>query len=211
MASKLGTILPAGGRSLGEAALTLTSEANRQRYDQTQKEAVHVGTAETRSTAALRAEVRKMLRSGELQAIATVLGVDPQYHELAAPHWRVLTDINWRDSTARRPVENSPLFHVLVYRREDYDKLVAPEVGNERSTIFKVVTTNQTLGARIRDEYNAAPEDIRNQWKTKTEAARWIRDRIDNGGEDKDKRRYVLQKLDAQLAIQFPNASRWHY
>jgi hypothetical protein len=224
MARRFGTTPPAGGKSLHEAALTLTSRALRKRYDQADKAASHaltagqyIGKKKRRTSVIVRArlarasafqplrdEVLEMLRSGELQAIAMELGVVAEYLEVAAPHWKALTDIRWGESTVRRHLENSPLFHVLVYSREAYDKIVLPDSGEMPPP--KASANNQTLKARIRDEFNAAPPDVRTQWRTKTEAAGWIRDRIDNRGDEPERRRHVLHVLEAELAMQFPNA-----
>jgi len=227
MTKTFGTTPPPGGRPLRETALTLTSQALRERYDRAKEAESYalttgqfIGKKKNRQNAmvrsrivsgyafqALGAEVLKMLRSGELQGIAMELGVvDAQYHEVAALHWRALTDIRWGESTARRHVENSPLFHVLIYDREAYAKLAMPDSGEMRSTTPAALAKNQTLKARFRDEFNATSLDIRTQWRTKTEAARWIRDRVDKCGGEREKRRHVLQVLGAELALLFPNS-----
>jgi hypothetical protein len=211
---------PPGGTTLFRAAVTLTSVALRERYDQAQRALDDAGgpgripgtvraveVAHSHARRALFADVLDKLRSGRLQAIAMELrSFDAVYHEVAAAHWNAFEVINWKRSTVRRPGEKSPMFHVFVYAREAYDGLISPDVTKAQLALPATLASDQTLKVRIREEFNATTPDIRAQWRTKTEAALYIRNRVDNRGGERQKRRHVLKVLAEEFALRFPDA-----
>ncbi len=62
------------------------------------------------------------------------------------------------------------------------------------------------MADRIHAIHAQASEGTRSSWKTKSDAARWIRQTLDKKGDDKNARRHVQLVLRAELDAQFPDA-----
>ena len=106
---------------------------------------------------------------------------------------------NWRESFIRRTTGPTCLLHVVVYDRASYDKVVAsptPGAGRLRQK-------QPTRADRILQIYESAPGDTRDQWKSRIDVARWVRQHLDGKGEDREARRYVLAVLKDKLDLRF--------
>jgi hypothetical protein len=189
MVRKFGSRPPSGGATLHEAAFALTNVELRESYKRAKSawEAAGKPTSVrgvkhvrsfigggrlfemTRDHPAFAAydsahrtlmhEVRRMLRSGELQGVALELGaIDAEYHEVAAEHWKALKVAHWQESMVRRKAEKSALFKVLVYPRDAYDRLVAQaDAGVAREPSPRRASRRQSRKDCIIEIWEAAP------------------------------------------------------
>jgi len=153
------------------------------------------------------ASARQMLLSGALQAVAMEMGaIEAQYVEVLPLHWRMLGIRSWESSTAFRKPGPAPLYDVRIYSREDYDRAVSAASAEQPPGIVGHPRRTPTMADRIHAIHAQASEGTRSSWKTKSDAARWIRQTLDKKGDDKNARRHVQLVLRAELDAQFPDA-----
>jgi hypothetical protein len=171
------------------------------------------GARQSELTKALRDATHMSLLAGELRAVAIELGaIGAEYIEVLPIHWSELQICDWKRSVVRRYGQfQSPLFYVLVYTQDVYEKAIGPNIEiahgtSETRTTGDTVGRRKTLKETIRALFDAATPEIRRTWQSKADATRWVCSQIPGRGTDNHATRYVIEILKKELAELFPDA-----
>jgi hypothetical protein len=230
MTKRFGTTPPSGGRTLHQAAFELAVSDLLNTYQTATLDWERAGkpgrartktvrlssgapvrlpiggsplfSAQIEARRTLFADVRRQLRSGELRAIGLELGsFSGQYEEIAPEHWKVLKVRDWQKSLVERR-SGGALVEVRVYPRAQYEQFPTEPIAQPPPKR----RGKTTLADRIVAAFEATDAETRARWKTKTDAARDIRNAVDGKGDEPEGRRYVLEVLSGPFAPMFPDA-----
>jgi hypothetical protein len=224
MTIAFGSEPPPGGLTLWEALWQFSDRTLRATLDQELgsraldpslegvRRALARGDRFVRALDELEHDVRQQLISGQLKAVAMVLGrLDAVWQEVPPPHWNVLSVKDWQKSIvqARAPgtpphEERFPLMEVRVFQRSAYQQLLTIVAGKPLQTKHR--RKKERKADRIVACFYATHESEKLKWKDRTEGARHVRNLFDGKGDDEHARRYVLEVLKDEFDLLFPDS-----